>query len=112
MTASKLYVVLVTTASLEEATKIGEHLVSEQLAACVNIVGPIRSLYLWDDKLNNDSEYLLIIKAGAENYAALEQAVRERHSYQVPEILALEVAGCSPAYLQWALSARPKSPNA
>jgi|DewCreStandDraft_5_1066085.scaffolds.fasta_scaffold86804_1 periplasmic divalent cation tolerance protein len=109
MTPARLHVIFVTASSMEEASQLAEHLVRERLAACVNILGPVRSIYVWDGKLQKDSEYLLLIKAAAENFSALEQAVRKRHSYTVPEILALPVADGSPTYLEWACAARPET---
>lgn len=107
MADRELYLVLVTTSSEDEAAGIAEHLVGERLAACVNIVGPIRSIYLWEGNLQRDTEYLLVIKTAGENFTELEQAVRKRHSYAVPEVVALRVAKGSKSYLDWALGITP-----
>ncbi|GIW45586.1 MAG: divalent-cation tolerance protein CutA [Candidatus Binatia bacterium] len=107
MEQSRLYTVFVTTSSVEEARRIAEHLVQGQLAACVNIVGPIQSVYMWEGDLHRDEEHLLVIKCAARNFAALERAVRELHSYSVPEVIAIPVAEGSADYLAWALSAVP-----
>ncbi|GBD25121.1 Divalent-cation tolerance protein CutA [bacterium HR30] len=107
MTSNKLYVVLVTTSTPKQAEEIAEHLVRQQLAACVNIIGPIRSVYVWEGNLQKEEEYLLFIKAAAQNFADLESAVREKHSYAVPEVIALEVVEGSQPYLEWVLSATP-----
>lgn len=103
---SKVLMVFVTAGTMDEASQLAEHLVREGLAACVNIVGPVRSLYVWEGKLQKDSEYLLLIKTAAEHFPRLEATVRERHSYSVPEILALPVVDGSTPYLDWVRHAR------
>src|SRR4249920_3548713 len=97
--AGEFVVVLVTTGSTEEAQRIGRALVTEQLAGCVNVVGPIRSIYRWEGALEEAEERLLIIKARAADLAALEERVRALHSYDVPEVLALPVTAGSEDYL-------------
>ena len=99
--ASEFVVVLVTAGSTEEAERIGRALVTEQLAGCVNVVGPIRSIYRWQGAVEDAEERLLIIKARAADLAALEARVRALHSYDVPEVLALPVTAGSEDYLAW-----------
>ena len=99
--AVEFVVVLVTTGSAEEAQRIGRTLVTEQLAGCVNVVGPIRSIYRWEGALEESEERLLIIKARAADLPALEERVRALHSYDVPEVLALPVTAGSEDYLAW-----------
>jgi len=94
-------VVFVTVGSREEAERIAEALVTEQLAACVNIVGPIESVYRWNDRVQRDQELLLIIKTGAERLTDVEARVRGLHSYEVPEVIALPITSGSQAYLNW-----------
>jgi periplasmic divalent cation tolerance protein len=94
-------VVLVTAGSREEAEALGRTLVEDRLAACVNVVGPIRSIYRWEEAVEEADEHLLIIKARAADVAALEARVRAVHSYDVPEVVALSVTGGSEAYLRW-----------
>lgn len=94
-------VVLVTAATAEEAARIGRALVAERLAACVNVVGPIRSIYRWQGDVEEADEHLLVVKARAADVAALEARIRALHSYDVPEVLALSVVGGSAAYLSW-----------
>jgi periplasmic divalent cation tolerance protein len=94
-------VVLTTTGSQEEAAKIAQALVERQLAACVQITGPITSVYRWQEKIENSLEWLCVIKSSRANYAALEAAIRELHSYEVPEIIALPVQSGSADYLSW-----------
>ena len=98
---SAAIVVLVTAGSREEAETIGRTLVGERLAACVNVVGPMRSIYRWQEAVEEAEEHLLIVKARAVDLPALEARVRAVHSYDVPEVVALSVAGGSEAYLRW-----------
>jgi len=94
-------VVLVTAGDAGEAARIGRTLVEERLAACANLVGPIRSVYRWQGAVEEAAEHLLLVKARADDLPALEARVRALHSYQVPEVLALPVAAGSAAYLAW-----------
>ena len=94
-------VVLVTAASSEEAEKIGRIIVESRLAACANIVGGLRSIFRWDNKIDVENECLMLIKTTLERYPELEIAVRKHHSYAVPEIIALPVVAGSAPYLKW-----------
>jgi periplasmic divalent cation tolerance protein len=94
-------VIFVTVGSSSEGAKIAQALVEERLAACVNRMGPVRSIYNWKGKLCKENEELLIIKSRRELFGALEKRVREIHSYEVPEIIALPVAEGSGPYLEW-----------
>ena len=94
-------VVLMTAGSADEATRLAQALVGERLAACVNVVGPIRSIYRWQGKVEDSTEHLLIAKTRAELVERLAARVRELHSYQVPEVLALPVHYGWPPYLEW-----------
>jgi len=94
-------VVLVTVPSREVGEDIAASLVTERLAACVNILGPVRSVYRWKGELCRDDEHLLLIKTVAGRYAALEERVPDLHPYEVPEIIALPVGAGSRAYLDW-----------
>ena len=94
-------VVLVTAGDAGEAARIGRTLVEERLAACANLVGPIRSVYRWQGAVEEAAEHLLLVKARTDDLPALEARVRALHSYQVPEVLALPVAAGSAAYLAW-----------
>lgn len=98
---SEELIVLVTVAARAEGERLAEALVGEQLAACVNIVGPIRSIYRWQGAINRDDEHLLLIKTTRARYAALEARVVELHSYDVPEVVALPIEMGSAAYLEW-----------
>ena len=101
MTPADAIVVLVTAGSAEEGARIGRTLVEERLAACVNVVGPIRSIYRWEGAVEEAEEHLLVVKARAVDLAALDARVRALHSYDVPEVLALPVIGGAAGYLAW-----------
>ncbi len=98
---AELIVVFVTAGSEEEAEKIARNLVTEKLAACVNIVSPIRSLYRWEGKVADDKEWLLLIKTRQSLLPQIEKRLKEWHSYEVPEVVALPILGGSQAYLSW-----------
>ena len=102
-TPHKLRAILTTTGTEELALSIARALVSERLAACVNIVGPIRSVYRWRDAIEDDREFLLLIKTRATLYMKVERRVRELHSYEVPEVLSLSLDRGSPPYIKWLL---------
>lgn len=93
--------IMTTTDSSEEAARIARELVQRRLAGCVQIVGPITSTYWWSDEIETAEEWLCLIKTVEDRYAAVETAIREVHSYDVPEILAVPVVHGSNAYLQW-----------
>ena len=94
-------VVLVTCGSEEEALKIANALVEDRLAACVNLVAPIRSVYRWEGKICDEKEWLLIIKTQKHRFEELEKKVKSLHSYSVPEIISLSITEGSSAYLSW-----------
>jgi len=94
-------VVLVTCGSEEEAAKIGRSLVENRLAACTNIVSPIRSIYRWEGRIWDEKEWLLLVKTERDRFEALENEVKSLHSYSVPEIIALPITCGSQAYLAW-----------
>jgi periplasmic divalent cation tolerance protein len=98
---SDLTVVLVTTGSLEEAGNIANDLVTTMLAACVNIIPGVTSVYRWEGELQHDREWLLVIKSRRSILDALVQRVQALHSYDLPEIVALPIRGGSEAYLRW-----------
>lgn len=94
-------VVLVMIGREDEAAKLAKTLVDEKLAACCNVIEKIRSIYRWEGKVCDESETLLIIKTIGKNYDRLEKRIKELHSYQIPEIIALDITQGSPAYLAW-----------
>ena len=93
--------VATTTESNEEAQRIARALVERRLAACVHVAGPIRSVYWWQGQLETAEEWRLQIKSRRELFESLERAIRELHSYDVPEILAVPIVAGSEDYLDW-----------
>jgi periplasmic divalent cation tolerance protein len=94
-------VVLVTAPDAEVGVRLARALVGEGLAACVNVVPAVRSIYRWQGELRDDSEVLLVAKTCADRADAFGARVRELHPYELPEVLRLPVAGGSAAYLDW-----------
>ena len=93
-------VVLITTAT-EEAHRIAELLVKQRKAACVNIVPEVNSLFCWQGKLDSARECLLIVKTKASMFPKVVETVKEVHSYEVPEIIALPIIDGNEDYLKW-----------
>ncbi len=100
---SGVRVVLVTAPETEQAARMARVLVEERLAACVNVVPAVRSIYRWENEVQDDGEVLLVIKTGADRSQALAARVEEIHPYDVPEVLVLPVQGGSRPYLEWVL---------
>lgn len=96
-------VVFMTAGGEEEGAGIARALVEKKLAACVNIVAPIRSIYSWKGKVEDEREVLLVAKTRRELFDALRSAVTELHSYEVPEIIALPITAGLDRYLDWVL---------
>jgi periplasmic divalent cation tolerance protein len=94
-------IVLTTAGSHDEAHKIAHALVERRLAACVNIVTGVESVYRWQAKVETAEEWLLIIKTSAAAFEQVRGAIQALHSYELPECVCLAVEGGSPAYLQW-----------
>src|SRR6185312_12283048 len=94
-------VVFMTAASGEEASRLAEMLVGAHLAACVQILPEMESVYRWQGKIERQSEILLLAKTTREKFADLEREVRALHSYDTPEIVAVPVVMGSAPYLQW-----------
>ena len=83
------------------AENLADTLIGGGLAACVNILSPCRSVYRWKGDVQHDEEFPVFIKTTRERYAALEQAIRQAHPYELPEIIAVPVERGLPAYLEW-----------
>ena len=96
-----VHIVLVTTPDAEVAAQLARRLVEEGLAACVNLVPGVRSVYRWQGAVQEDAEILLIAKTRAALVDALAARVRELHPYELPEVIALAVAAGSEPYLDW-----------
>ena len=97
----KAMVILCTCPDEETATRLASGLVEKQLAACVNILPGIRSIYRWQGTVSDDSEVLMMIKTLASQFDDLEKWLLENHSYDVPEVLALPAERISADYLSW-----------
>lgn len=98
---SEPIVVLVTCGSEEESLKIAQSLVEDRLAACVNLVPPVRSIYRWEGKIWDEEEWILIIKTQKQRFGELEKRVKFLHSYSVPEIISLPIIQGASSYLDW-----------
>lgn len=97
-----MYIVVFTTcANKEEAQKISRALVEKRLAACVNILPQVESLFWWEGKVDSEQEFLLVIKSRAERFGKICALVKSLHSYEVPEIISLPVSEGHQPYLQW-----------
>jgi len=94
-------VVLMTAPNEDEAAAIARVLVETRLAACVNIIRNVRSVYAWQGKIEDDAEVIMIAKTRKGLFDALAKKVRELHTYKVPEIIALPVVAGSEDYLKW-----------
>jgi len=94
-------IVLITTSNEDEAAKIGTALVDRHLAACVNIVSAVRSLFFWEGKTRDEREMLLICKSRLPHMEQLVAQVKSLHSYTVPEVIALPIVAGSREYLDW-----------
>jgi periplasmic divalent cation tolerance protein len=94
-------IVLSTAGSEDQARKIARHLVDERLAACVNIIPRIESIYRWQDKVESSAEWLLLIKTTGEKSPAVRDAIQALHSYELPECITISIEDGSAAYLGW-----------
>ena len=94
-------IVLSTAGSEQEAHKIAHILVKRRLAACVNILPHVQSIYRWKGEIESAQEWLLLIKTRADKFPAVRDAIGELHSYEVPECIVLEIEDGSLPYLQW-----------
>lgn len=99
--AYDLVAIFITCASRKEAGAIARSLVNKRLAACANIASGLESIFRWKGKVEKAAEVLMIAKAPAKNFKAVEREVRRMHSYEVPEIIAVPVACGSGEYLKW-----------
>jgi periplasmic divalent cation tolerance protein len=101
MTPSDFIMVYMTAASRSEAETIGRALVSERLAACINILGDVQSIYQWNGVVETSTEVALIAKTRADLFTKLSARVKDLHSYDVPCIVAYPMSAGLPAYLNW-----------
>lgn len=98
---SREVVILITASSKREAQKIARTLVGERLAACVNLVSPVQSIYRWESKICDDREVLMFCKSRGALFGRIVRRVKALHSYSVPEVIALPIVKGSASYLRW-----------
>src|SRR5262249_42063205 len=98
---SQARIVLTTAGSVDEARKIAHALVERKLAACVNIVPQIESVYRWQGKVETASEWLLVIKTEVTAFDGVRSTIEALHSYEIPECIMLEVTNAGKEYLKW-----------
>lgn len=98
---SEVFVVMTTASSREEAARLADMLVGARLAACVQILPEMASIYHWEGEIRRDQEVLLLAKTTRSKFAMLEREIRALHSYDTPEIIALPAAAVSGSYLGW-----------
>jgi periplasmic divalent cation tolerance protein len=101
----KVIQVTTTVAERADAERISTSLVAKHLAACVQILGPIESTYRWKGQVEVSQEWICLIKTRRDLYGTVEQAIRELHSYEQPEIIAVEIVEGSQGYLSWVADA-------
>jgi periplasmic divalent cation tolerance protein len=101
MTTPSHQLILTTCPNAEVAGRIAKTLVDERLAACVNVLPPMHSVYRWKGTVEQASEQLLIIKSRRDDYAAVERRIRDLHTYELPEVIAVPIASGLAAYLAW-----------
>jgi periplasmic divalent cation tolerance protein len=94
-------VVFSTCGSAGEAERLARRVVDERLAACVNVISPVRSFYRWKGVVEDSAEWLLVIKSSRGLFEALRAALESAHTYEVPEVIAIPVVEGSPNYLSW-----------
>jgi periplasmic divalent cation tolerance protein len=101
MAAMETFLVFVTCPEADQAANLAKILVEERLAACGNILPALRSIYVWENRVHDENEALLLLKTTAAVYPRLEARIKALHPYQVPEIVAVNLEKGLPAYLQW-----------
>ncbi|EDV99660.1 GH12292 [Drosophila grimshawi] len=101
-------VAFVTVPDKDSAKKLALGLIERKLAACVNILGKIESIYMWEGKINEDQEYLMMIKTRTTRIAELSKFVGENHPYSVPEVISLPIEAGNLPYLKWIMQTVPE----
>ncbi|HEC12999.1 MAG TPA: divalent-cation tolerance protein CutA [Acidiferrobacteraceae bacterium] len=101
MTDTGSQIVITTAPNQASARKLGDTLVEEGLAACVNVLSGVESIYRWQGKINRDSEHILLIKSSQQKYSQIQQRILDLHPYELPEIIAVPIIEGLPAYLDW-----------
>jgi periplasmic divalent cation tolerance protein len=96
-----MLIVLTTTSDLTEAEVLAHKIVESKLAACVQVMAPMRSIYFWNGKIQDDTEHLLLIKTLPERFLQLQKFILANHSYETPEIAAIKAEHVSEHYAKW-----------
>ncbi len=109
MTNDAYQIILTTCSSAEQAQRIASSLVEDALAACVNIVAGMQSVYQWQGSLHSDAEHLLLIKSRVERFDEIAQRIKTLHNYELPEIIAVSIVAGSQDYLAWLSDATKQS---
>jgi len=94
-------IVLVTTGTREEAKKITRSLLDQKLIACANILGPVSSLFWWKERINQENEFLVLMKTRSSLFKNLATTIKQMHSYEVPEIIGVPITKGEQSYLEW-----------
>ena len=94
-------IVLMTTATKKEAEKIARNLLNQRLIVCANMVGPVSSLFWWKEKISRENEFLVLMKTSADLFEKLATTVKQMHSYEIPEIIAVPITKGEQSYLEW-----------
>jgi len=94
-------IVLTTTATKKEAENITRNLLNQRLIACANILGPVSSLFWWKEKISRENEFLVLMKTSADLFEKLATTVKQMHSYEIPEIIAVPITKGEQTYLEW-----------
>eukprot|EP00762_Andalucia_godoyi_P004746 ANDGO_03633.mRNA.1 Divalent-cation tolerance protein CutA len=108
---SSLRVYYVTVPSVVVGRTIGEHLVQSRIAACVNVIPGVESIYEWNGSVQHDQEALLMIKSTADQFQRLSDSVKKLHPYEVPEIIAVAIDNADPAYAEFVRKGSSKTPQ-
>ncbi|NIS81960.1 MAG: divalent cation tolerance protein CutA [Anaerolineales bacterium] len=101
-------IVLVTTATRDEAEKITPRLLEQKLIACANIIGPVSSVFWWKGKINRESEFLVLMKTRLDLFEKVAKTIKQMHSYEEPEIIAVPITKGEQSYLNWLNSSLEK----
>lgn len=94
-------IVLMTTATKKKAENITRNLLNQRLIVCANIVGPVSSLFWWKEKISRENEFLVLMKTSADLFEKLATTVKQMHSYEIPEIIAVPITKGEQTYLEW-----------
>ncbi len=89
--------------NMEKAEELATRLIQAKLAACINILPPMKSVYRWKNRIESGTEHLLMIKTRKERYQAVTEVIQQQHPYELPEIIAVPINAGLPAYLDWIL---------